>query len=107
VQNKDPNPARSIVEAIREQHDELQRKAKKGGDNDILFIAAALGGRALTAEQIGTVEGTDFVYIAGFDEDGYDYRLIQHYTQVSLLFTFIPASDLGPEERRPIGFVIH
>jgi hypothetical protein len=104
MQNNGPDPARSIIDALGEQYGELKRKA---GDDNLLFSTVFVSGKSLTVEQIGTVQCTDFIYIAGFDEDGYDYRLIQHYSQVNILFTFMPVSKLKPEERRPIGFLVH
>jgi hypothetical protein len=97
------DPARSLVGALREQ---LEITTKQAGDDHFVVGRVFVGGHSFRVDNIGNVEDTELVYILGHDENHNEFRLIQHYTQVTVSFTAVPMSALASEEEsHPIGFL--
>jgi hypothetical protein len=103
MQTYPADPARSLVETLGRQWDLTTRQA---GDDHFVLGRVFVGGHSFRVDNIGNIEDTDLVFILGLDENRNEFRLIQHYTQVTVSFTAVPMSALAAEdESRPIGFL--
>jgi hypothetical protein len=84
---------------------EYSRLEIEAGDEHFLVGSVLSAGRLIRVEQVGTIPGTDFIYVSGGDQNDQDCKVIQHYSQLSILFTFVPLAEVEPEKRNPIGFL--
>ena len=102
MKSNNSGPAQSIVEALSLEYRRLEREA---GDEHFLIGSVLSAGKLIRAEKIGTIPDTDFVYVCGGDQDDQDCKVIQHYSQLNIVFTFVPLTEVEPEKRNPIGFL--
>lgn len=93
---EDRSPSECAFETIRDQVQGFEKELEHIEGS--FSVSLTSGGYAMAVESI-RLDG-QLIIFAGRDEGGTPLRVVQHYTQVSILLT--KASPVG--EKRPIGF---
>lgn len=95
-----PTPAEHAFGSIKKQITQFEQSL--AASEAVGVMLASFGQSTLLNVHTVSLSG-QFICMDGANSDGHQARLVQHFTQVSLLLVKV---QLAPEKpRRPIGFI--